>query len=71
MPETGAPRGSSRCMCYAGWGGGACERKTDSRQQHACLNGCSKRGACVRNWCHCEAGCYGVDCSLGARASPA
>jgi hypothetical protein len=73
MPATGAGGGLSRCWCYAGFAGNACEQSTSKRQQHACLNGCSGRGACVRNWCHCSAGFYGTDCSLGSPAdgSPA
>ena len=68
MPERGAGKGAPRCMCYPGWSGRRCEASTAQRPLRMCLNGCSKRGKCVRNWCHCDAGYYGVDCSLGAPA---
>ena len=55
MPNSGAPpaHAKPRCLCYAGFGGSACERSTAERPTQACLNGCSGRGRCVRNWCHC------------------
>lgn len=68
-PQGAAGAGASRsCLCYAGFGGPSCERSTLARERRNCLNGCSGRGACVRNWCHCDAGFYGVDCSLGEPA---
>ena len=67
MPNAGAPPANSRkrCFCYAGWGGMSCEQPTLARPLHACMNGCSGRGSCLRNWCKCEPGFYGTDCSLG------
>ena len=68
MPVHGAPPVSEhpRCLCYAGFAGRRCEIDASRRPLRACLNGCSGRGTCVRNWCHCNPGHYGVDCSLGA-----
>jgi hypothetical protein len=70
MPSAGAPssRAPKRCWCHAGFTGSRCESSTNFRPIQACLNGCSGRGKCVRNWCHCSPGYYGVDCSLGAGA---
>ena len=69
-PPQGAAGVGARhsCLCYTGFGGPSCERSTLAREIKNCLNGCSKRGTCVRNWCHCEPGFYGVDCSLGEAA---
>ena len=67
-PPQGAGRGPARCMCYPGFSGPSCERSTLSRSTEMCLNGCSRRGKCVRNWCHCTPPFYGVDCSLGEAA---
>ena len=72
MPNTGAPSPNARkqCMCYAGFTGSRCEGTTTYRPTRACINDCSGRGRCVRNWCHCAPGYYGTDCSLGeARAA--
>ena len=71
MPATGAarPNAYKRCFCYAGWRGNACQHEAQSRQRHACINGCSGRGECVRNWCHCAPGFYGTDCSLGVASN--
>jgi len=72
MPAKGVPagkcekKGSCRCLCYPGYDGDACERSTAVVPRHFCLNGCSGRGECFRNWCRCEPGFYGIDCSLGA-----
>ena len=73
MPNAGPARAGSRsrCWCYAGFTGERCEGSSSARPTHACLNSCSGRGACVRNWCHCTPGYYGVDCSLGAPAGGA
>ena len=75
MPESGPPAtkggmSRARCMCYAGWSGERCEASIVTRAQRSCLNGCSARGSCVRNWCHCEPGYYGADCSIGAPGAP-
>ena len=68
MPNSGAPSASAArsCLCYAGFSGTRCEIDSTSRPLDRCLNGCSQRGSCVRNWCHCAPGFYGIDCSLGA-----
>ncbi|KAL1527668.1 hypothetical protein AB1Y20_009054 [Prymnesium parvum] len=67
MPNAGAPRSSSRrCRCYAGFTGPRCEQSSHSRRLELCINACSNRGKCMRNWCHCDPGFYGVDCSLGS-----
>ena len=68
MPPTGvaSPNAHKRCWCHAGFSGSRCEVSTRMRPTHACLNGCSGRGTCVRNWCHCTPGYFGVDCSSGA-----
>ena len=73
MPPSGAPRAGSRgfCQCYAGFAGGRCEASTSARPQRLCINGCSGRGTCVRNWCHCKRGYYGTDCSYGEGAEGA
>ena len=57
-----------QCRCYAGFSGPKCERSSTARPLKACLNGCSGRGDCRRNWCHCRRGYFGVDCSLGQPA---
>lgn len=54
------------CLCYAGFSGTRCEDDSKSRTLDRCLNSCSHRGNCVRNWCHCAQGFYGIDCSLGS-----
>ena len=55
-----------KCRCFPGFGGTRCELTMDRHPNlHKCLNGCSGRGKCVSNWCHCEAGSWGADCSLG------
>jgi len=71
MPSEGLPppRAASRCRCYAGFSGVHCERSITSRPRKMCLNSCSDRGECIRNWCHCNPGYFGVDCSLGRPAS--
>ena len=71
MPNEGAGPAQARkhCRCYPGFTGGKCESTTHDRQLRACINGCSARGKCVRNWCHCDAGFYGTDCSLGKSAA--
>ena len=67
MPPTGAgPMGApKRCYCYASYRGDQCQFDTRPRAKGMCINGCSGRGECVRNWCHCQPGFYGTDCSLG------
>ena len=74
-PPQGAARGAARCLCYAGFGGARCESTAFQRPLANCLNGCSGRGSCHRNWCRCRPPFYGVDCSLGgargADTSPA
>jgi len=72
MPRTGPVPAAHRpgCHCYPGWAGPQCERSTAVRERRFCLNGCSGRGACYRNWCQCDKGFYGIDCSLGAGAGP-
>ena len=37
----------------------------ESRGLHKCLNECSGRGACQHNFCKCQPGSWGDDCSLG------
>ena len=70
MPPSGAPPSvHKRCWCHAGFTGDRCERSTADRPAHSCINGCNGRGNCVRNWCHCRAGFYGTDCSLGHGAA--
>jgi hypothetical protein len=68
MPNSGAPSASAprACLCYASFSGTRCEKDSTSRPLERCLNGCSRRGKCVRNWCHCADGFYGIDCSVGA-----
>ena len=41
----------------------------ESRGLHKCLNECSGRGACQHNFCKCQAGTWGDDCSLGSKDS--
>jgi hypothetical protein len=36
---------------------------------HKCFNGCSHRGACIHNWCKCQPGHWGIDCSLNASSA--
>ena len=71
MPNSGAasPGAPKRCWCYSGFTGNRCARSSEARPTHACLNDCSGRGSCVRNWCHCSPGYFGVDCSSGDGAS--
>jgi len=67
MPAKGVPagkcekKGSCRCLCYPGYDGDACERSTAVVPRHFCLNGCSGRGECFRNWCRCEPGAPATD----------
>ena len=54
------------CRCFPGYTGPQCEVKMDGAAHlHKCLNDCSGRGTCVHNFCKCEAGTWGADCSLG------
>ena len=65
MPPSGAGHGRKSCMCYPGWVGSKCEVLMVLRGRTDCLNGCSARGKCLRNWCQCDKGYFGVDCSMG------
>ena len=67
MPPSGAPGRNARkqCLCYPGWVGAKCETEMTRRPTEYCLNGCSGRGTCIRNWCQCRRGYWGVDCSSG------
>lgn len=69
MPPSGAGHGRKSCMCYPGWVGSKCEVLMVLRGRTDCLNGCSARGKCLRNWCQCDKGYFGVDCSMGDRKS--
>eukprot|EP00962_Isochrysis_galbana_P030044 scaffold9715_cov113-Isochrysis_galbana.AAC.20 len=68
MPLSGPPLSTHRpgCICYPGWGGASCEHSTAVRDRRFCLNGCSQLGRCYRNWCQCDRGFFGIDCSLGS-----
>jgi hypothetical protein len=39
------------------------ERPAVVRDQEMCFNNCSGAGRCLRGWCHCQAGRWGIDCS--------
>ncbi|KAL1518793.1 hypothetical protein AB1Y20_003073 [Prymnesium parvum] len=60
----GAMRGRSPvvryCACHAGFFGPACEQS----QLSACLHSCSGHGVCADRMCVCDAGWWGLDCSL-------
>lgn len=59
-----------KCRCFPGFAGARCELKMDLQPNlHKCLNDCSGRGRCVSNWCKCDTGSWGADCSLGAAAA--
>ena len=71
MPRSGPPLASHspKCICYPGWTGASCERSSAMIDTGFCLNSCSNRGKCFRNWCQCDKGFYGIDCSLGSAPS--
>lgn len=48
------------CKCLFGYDGERCH----SKQEETCLNACSGRGECKGTFCHCQAGSWGIDCSL-------
>lgn len=52
------------CMCYYGYGGSFCAEP----QADSCFNDCSGRGRCVRGYCSCEPGRFGIDCSVDLAA---
>ena len=57
----GSKRGSvPRCQCHLGFHGSACNISDSS----FCMNGCTGRGRCINQFCLCEPGWFGVDCSL-------
>ena len=57
------------CHCWPGWHGDACEvGPGDAKMpdyKKFCVHGCSGRGVCKLNWCHCVPGTWGIDCSFG------
>ena len=53
------------CVCHLGFRGDACEK----RDETACFNGCSGRGMCVRGFCSCQMGFFGIDCSIDLDAA--
>ena len=76
---------SEHCVCIPGWYGANCEtgpgdynpsKETDEKDgrglavKRHCVHGCSGRGVCRLNWCHCVPGTYGTDCSLGTPDGP-
>ena len=76
---------TEHCVCIPGWYGANCEtgpgdynpgKETDEKDgrglavKRHCVHGCSGRGVCRLNWCHCVPGTYGTDCSLGTPDGP-
>ena len=76
---------AEHCVCIPGWYGANCEtgpgdynprKETDEKDgrglavKRHCVHGCSGRGVCRLNWCHCVPGTYGTDCSLGTPDGP-
>lgn len=53
-------RTASHCMCFFGRAGGDCGEAVPA----ACVNGCSNRGRCLRGFCACDPGFFGIDCSI-------
>jgi hypothetical protein len=51
------------CQCHKGFTGSTCEPDPVH-----CFNGCSGHGQCEARFCNCEAGWFGVDCSLSLHA---
>ena len=49
-----------RCACHRGFNGSACELFDAG----LCMNRCSGHGRCHNLFCLCEAGWFGLDCSL-------
>ena len=65
-------RTTPKCRCFPGYTGKACEVSMDrDRGLHKCMNDCSGRGKCEHNWCRCDDGWWGIDCSFGAAPSTA
>ena len=70
--EECANQRTPKCRCFPGYTGKACEVSMDrDRGLHKCMNDCSGRGKCEHNWCRCDDGWWGIDCSFGAAPSTA
>ena len=50
----------TQCLCVYGRTGNECEHSNSD----ACFNDCSKHGRCIRGYCSCEWGWFGIDCSI-------
>ena len=48
------------CLCNKGFFGDACEHQDPS----TCYNNCSGEGVCIRGFCSCTMGFFGIDCSI-------
>ena len=69
LPKDAPEKFLPACRCFPGWAGPNCEIEMDKHaDRHKCVNDCNGRGACVHNWCRCEEGTWGVDCSITAEA---
>ena len=64
-PPPPSPELSFRCQCNLRFNGEGCELSPLT----ACFNNCSGHGLCVRGWCVCDFGYFGIDCST--TSSPA
>ena len=53
------------CLCNKGFFGNACEQPDPS----VCYNNCSGEGVCIRGFCSCTMGFFGVDCSIDLDAA--
>lgn len=49
-----------RCLCHVGFEGTDCGQVN----QGICINGCTRRGRCLRGFCSCDMGWFGIDCSI-------